>query len=66
MHMINRNIRLKTRKGVDSMLIIDENSVYEIDEECIKKRGIPAGCGVIEKIEEQKKKEQRKKDKKKK
>lgn len=32
------------------MLIIDGNSVYEIDEECIKKRKVSKDCGVYEKI----------------
>lgn len=39
------------------MLIIDENSVYEIDEECLKKRNVPSECKVIEKVKEQVKKE---------
>ena len=28
------------------MLIIDGNSVYEIDEECLKKRKVPDECGI--------------------
>ncbi len=31
-------------------LIIDGNSVYEIDEECVKKRRISKECGVYEKL----------------
>lgn len=46
------------------MLIIEENSVYEIDEECLKKRKISAECGVVEKVKEYCKKEAEKKDKK--
>ena len=38
-------------------LIIDGNSVYEIDEECLKKRHVPEECRVKEAMErmEQKK-----------
>ncbi len=32
------------------MLIIDGNSVYEIDEECIRERKVPEECRVYEKI----------------
>lgn len=32
-------------------LIIDGNSVYEIDEECLKSRPVPDGCKVREAIE---------------
>lgn len=32
------------------MLVIDENSVYEIDEVCVKKRGISKQCGIDEKL----------------
>lgn len=32
------------------MLVIENNSVYEIDEECLKKRNVPPECGVSEKI----------------
>ena len=34
------------------MLIIDKDSVYEIDEECIKQRRVPKECGTVEKLEE--------------
>jgi hypothetical protein len=34
-------------------LIIDGNSVYEVDEECLKKRKVPAGCQVAEAIRRQ-------------
>jgi hypothetical protein len=34
-------------------LIIDGNSVYEVDEECLKKRKVPSGCGVAEAIRRQ-------------
>ena len=34
------------------MLIIDHNSVYEIDEECVKTRKIPKECGIYEKIQQ--------------
>jgi hypothetical protein len=42
-------------------LIIDGNSVYEVDEECLKKRQVPAGCKVAEAIRRQ---EQAKREKK--
>lgn len=34
------------------MLIIDKNSVYEIDEECLKQKQVPKECGTAEKVEE--------------
>lgn len=38
------------------MLIIDEKSVYEIDEECIKKRKVPLECGLpIQKMKKESK-----------
>ena len=42
------------------MLIIDNNSVYEIDEECLEKRGVPNECGTAQKVEEMRQKENRK------
>lgn len=44
------------------MLIIDHNSVYEIDEECTRTKKIPKECGVYQKIQqkEQEKAEQKK------
>lgn len=44
-----------------SRLIIDGNSVYEIDEECLKRRSVPPECGVTEAIERQQKKENKEK-----
>lgn len=32
------------------MLIIDGNSVYEIDEECLKKKGVPEECEVYQRL----------------
>ncbi len=32
------------------MLVIEGNSVYEIDEECLKKRTVPSECGIDEKL----------------
>lgn len=32
------------------MLIIEDNSVYEIDEECIQKKRVPPECGTAEKM----------------
>lgn len=33
------------------MLIIDKNSVYEIDEECLKRKKVPQECGTLELVE---------------
>lgn len=43
------------------MLIIDKNSVYEIDEDCLKRKKVPKECGTEELVHEmrQKEKEQR-------
>ena len=35
------------------MLIIDGNSVYEIDEECVRKKKVPKECGIYEKMKQQ-------------
>lgn len=35
------------------MLIIEDDSVYEIDEECVKKRGVPKECRIYEKLQQQ-------------
>lgn len=32
------------------MLVIEGNSVYEIDEECLKRRKVPKECEVYEKL----------------
>jgi len=32
-------------------LIIDGNSVYEVDEECLKRRNVPPECKVYEAVE---------------
>lgn len=39
-------------KAEKMMLVIDKNSVYEIDEECLKQRRVPKECGTAEKVEE--------------
>lgn len=36
------------------MLIIENNSVYEIDEECVQKKKIPKECQIIEKLQQEK------------
>ena len=41
------------------MLIIDKNSVYEIDEECLKRKKVPKECGTVEIVEELRRKEKR-------
>lgn len=38
-------------------LIIDGNSIYEVDEECLKRRNVPAECRVKEAVERQIQKE---------
>lgn len=45
-------------------LIIDGNSVFEIDEQCLKRKKIPKDCEIekyIDRIEEKHKQEQNKK-----
>lgn len=32
------------------MLVVENNSVYEIDEECLKRRNVPKECEVYQKI----------------
>jgi len=41
-------------------LIIDGNSVYEIDEECVKKGKLPPDCDTLEALKKQKDEEIRK------
>lgn len=41
------------------MLIIDRNSVYEIDEECLKRKKVPKECGTAELVEELRQKEKK-------
>ena len=38
------------------MLVIENNCVYEIDEECLAKRAVAAECGTAQKAEEMRKK----------
>lgn len=40
-------------------LIIDGNSVYEVDEECLKSRPVPEDCRVLEAIERMEREERR-------
>ena len=40
------------------MLIIDGNSVYEIDEDCIRTRKVPETCRTYEKIMKEQRKKQ--------
>ena len=39
------------------MLIIDGNSVYEIDEECVRKKKVPKECGIYGKMMQQQNRE---------
>ena len=41
------------------MLIIDKNSVYEIDEDCLKRKKVPKECGTAKLIEELQQKEKK-------
>lgn len=43
------------------MLVIEENSVYEIDEECVRKRKVPKECRVYEKILQKQQEKQKQK-----
>ncbi|MDD6306251.1 MAG: hypothetical protein PUA75_04800 [Clostridiales bacterium] len=45
------------------MLIIEDNSVYEIDEECVKRKKVPKKCKVYEKLLQEQKKEKMEKEK---
>ncbi len=38
------------------MLVIEDNSVYEIDEECVKRKKVPEECQVYQKIRKECKK----------
>lgn len=42
-------VRWRERHG-KQMLVIEGNSVYEIDEECLKRRKVPKECEVYEKL----------------
>ena len=54
MHMIKREII-----EVIAMLIIDKNSVYEIDEECLKRKRVSKECGTAELVEELRQREKK-------
>lgn len=41
------------------MLVIEDNSVYEIDEVCVKQKQIPKECGIYEKLMQEKKKNEK-------
>jgi len=43
------------------MLIIDKNSVYEIDEECLKRKKVPKECGTVELAEQMRQKKEKRK-----
>ena len=43
------------------MLVIEGNSVYEIDEECVRKRKVPKECRVYEKILQKQQEKQKQK-----
>ena len=47
------------------MLVVENNSVYEIDEECLKRRSVPEECEVYKKIVREAGKRQRTKRKRK-
>jgi hypothetical protein len=47
----------KKEVSILGRLIIDGNSVYEVDEECLKKGKLPFGCQVEEAIRRQEQRE---------
>ena len=47
----------KINKYMYERLITDGNSVYEVDEECLKRRNVPTECRVKEAVERQIQKE---------
>lgn len=51
-------------KGENIMLVIEDDSVYEIDEECVRKKGVPKECKVYEKLQQRESKKKELKDKK--
>lgn len=48
------------------MLVIDKNSVYEIDEECLKRKKVPKECGTEEIAKQLRQKKQKRKTERKK
>lgn len=46
------------------MLVIEDDSVYEIDEECVRKKGVPKECKVYEKLQQRENKKEKLRDKK--
>lgn len=45
------------------MLVVENNCVYEIDEECLKRRTVPKECEVYEKIVREREKEKLEREK---
>lgn len=43
------------------MLIIEDNAVYEIDEECMRKKKVPGECKTLEKMRQERPVKERKK-----
>ena len=50
-------IRKRQREVIMGKLVIDGNSFFEIDEECIKKKKISKKCGLDKYLKEEKVKE---------
>ena len=44
-------------KNMKTRLIIDGNAVYEIDEECVRKRKVPEKCQTAQKLQMQRKRD---------
>ena len=42
------------------MLIIEDNAVYEIDEECMRKKKVPGECKTLEKMQQERQVKERK------
>lgn len=47
---------MKRWERMKKMLVIEGNSVYEIDEECARRKKVPKECKIYEKIMQEQKK----------
>lgn len=58
-----KNHNVKQKRCYMGKLVIDGNSIYEIDEECVKQRKLPKECQVYEYLQEEAEKENKKLEK---
>ena len=61
MHIVDKKraiLDYKIRRKTMGKLIVDGNSVYEIDEECLKNRPVPEECKVYDALRKMEKKNQ--------